>query len=205
LGASRFPEFDTPVQQAKHTVVVGGGNTAMDAARVSRRVSQGKVTLVYRRSLTELPARHEEVVHAEAEGVDFRLLNNPVEVLGDDEHRVIGIQCVRMELGEPDDSGRRRPVAVKGSEFVIDCDAVIVAIGNNPNPVLTRATPDIDLSKWGTIKADSETGATSRPGVFAGGDIVSGAATVILAMGAGKKAAKAIDEFIRQPKQTTIK
>lgn len=196
LGAAKFPDYDTPVLHSRHTVVVGGGNTAMDSCRVAKRVNRGRVTLVYRRSIDELPARKEEVHHAKAEGIEFSLLCNPTRVLGDSEHRVIGIECVRMELGEPDDSGRRKPVPQKGSEFVLDCDAVIVAIGNSPNPVLTKATPDLEVTKWGTIKADPDSGATSRRGVFAGGDIVSGAATVILAMGAGKKASAAMHDYL---------
>jgi len=196
LGAARFPEYDTPILHAKHTVVVGGGNTAMDSARVAKRLNQAKVSLVYRRSHDELPARKEEVHHAEAEGIDFNLLCNPVEVLGDSEHRVRAIRCIRMELGEPDASGRRKPVEVPGSEFEMECDAVIVAVGNAPNPILTKATPDLELTKWGTIKVDPDTNATSKPGVYAGGDIVSGAATVILAMGAGRKAARAMQEYL---------
>jgi len=196
LGADRFPEFDTPVLHAKHTVVVGGGNTAMDSARVAKRLNQARVSLVYRRSVEELPARKEEVHHAEAEGIEFNLLCNPVEVIGDENGRVKAIRCIRMELGEPDASGRRKPVEIKGSEFNLECDAVIVAVGNAPNPVLTKATPDLELTKWGTIKVDPDTNATSKRGVYAGGDIVSGAATVILAMGAGRKAASAMHEYL---------
>lgn len=203
LGADRFPEFDTPVLHAKHTVVVGGGNTAMDSARVAKRLNQAKVSLVYRRSEDELPARKEEVHHAKAEGIEMNLLCNPVEILGDGEGRVTGIRCIRMELGEPDASGRRKPVEIKGSEFEMQCDAVIVAVGNSPNPILTKATPDLEVTKWGTIKVDEATNATSKPGVYAGGDIVSGAATVILAMGAGRKAASAMHEYMLNlpPKQ----
>jgi glutamate synthase (NADPH/NADH) small chain len=199
LGANRFPEYDTPILESKHTVVVGGGNTAMDSARVAKRLSGQRVTLVYRRSLEELPARREEVHHAEAEGVELCLLANPVEVLGNADYEVCGIRCVRMVLSEPDESGRRKPVPQPGSEFVLECDAVIVAIGNSPNPILTKSTPDLELTKWGTIKADPETGATSKRGVYAGGDIVSGAATVILAMGAGKNAAQAIHAYLCAP------
>ena len=196
LGAARFPDYDTPILHAKHTVVVGGGNTAMDSARVAKRLNQAKVSLVYRRSIDELPARKEEVHHAQAEGIDFNLLCNPIEVIGDAEHRVRAIRCIRMELGEPDASGRRKPVEVAGSEFEMECDAVIVAVGNAPNPILTKATPDLELTKWGTIKVDPDTNATSKPGVYAGGDIVSGAATVILAMGAGRKAAGAMHDYL---------
>ncbi|MFZ5433146.1 MAG: NADPH-dependent glutamate synthase [Calditrichota bacterium] len=196
MGASR-EEYDTPVRHARHTAVVGGGNTAMDAARVSLRVSGNPVSLVYRRSMDEIPARKEEIHHAIEEGIDFKLLTAPVEVLGDANGQVIGLKCIQMELGEPDDSGRRSPVPIEGSEFVIDCDTVIVAIGNSPNPIIPRSTSGIEVSKWGTIKIDEATGATTRPGVYAGGDIVSGAATVILAMGAGRIAASSMDEYVR--------
>ncbi|MBU0691096.1 NADPH-dependent glutamate synthase [bacterium] len=197
MGASNFPENDTPIRDSQHTVVVGGGNTAMDSARVARRVSKAKVTLVYRRSEEELPARKEEVHHAMQEGIDFRLLNNPVEVLGNKAGEVIGIRCIKMELGEPGPDGRRRPVPMKGSEWEMECDTVIVAIGNSPNPIIPRTTPGLEVTKWGTIVADEETGKTTRDGVWAGGDIVSGAATVIRAMGAGRKAAKAINEYLQ--------
>jgi glutamate synthase (NADPH/NADH) small chain len=197
MGAMRFPEYDTPMRPSQHTVVVGGGNTAMDSARTALRLQKCRVSLVYRRSLQELPARVEEVHHAEAEGIEMHLLNNPVAILGNEQQEVTGIRCLRMELGEPDASGRRRPVEIKGSEFELECDTVIMAIGNDPNPVFTRATPGLKVSKWGTIIADEETGATSRPGVYAGGDIVSGAATVINAMGAGRKAANAMDTYVR--------
>ncbi|MCB9367415.1 MAG: NADPH-dependent glutamate synthase [Calditrichaeota bacterium] len=205
LGADKFPDFDTPVLHAKHTVVVGGGNTAMDSARVAKRLNKEKVSLVYRRSHDELPARREEVHHAEAEGIEFNLLCNPIEIIGDEHYRVKAIRCIRMQLGEPDASGRRRPEPIPGSEFELECDVVIVAVGNAPNPILTKATPEIKLSKWGTINVDPETCATSMPGVYAGGDIVSGAATVILAMGAGRKAANAMHEYLMNlpPKQAT--
>ncbi len=196
MGAYNFPEFDTPIRPSKHTVVVGGGNTAMDSARTALRMQKCKVSLVYRRSEQELPARREEVHHAKAEGINMDLLTNPVAILGNADSEVVGIRCQRMELGEPDASGRRKPVAIKGSEFDMECDTVIMAIGNEPNPVFIRATPGIEVSKWGTIVADPETGATSRLGVFAGGDIVSGAATVINAMGAGKIAAAAMHEYL---------
>ncbi|HEY3296848.1 MAG TPA: NADPH-dependent glutamate synthase [bacterium] len=197
LGASKFPDYDTPIRKARHTVVVGGGNTAMDSARVSLRVTGNHVTLAYRRSMDEIPARKEEIHHAIEEGVDFQLLTAPVEVVGDDKGQCIGLKCIRMELGEPDASGRRSPVPVEGSEFVFDCDTVIVAIGNSPNPIIPRSTQGIEVTKRGTIKIEDATGATTRPGVYAGGDIVSGAATVILAMGAGKTAAKYMDEYMR--------
>jgi glutamate synthase (NADPH/NADH) small chain len=196
MGASRGAN-DTPVRMAKHTVVVGGGNTAMDAARVSLRVSGNPVTLVYRRSMDEIPARKEEIHHAIEEGIKFDLLVAPLEVQGNEGGQVTGLKCIRMQLGEPDASGRRSPVPVEGSEFVIACDTVIVAIGNSPNPIIPRTTPGIEVSKWGTIKINEETGATTRAGVYAGGDIVSGAATVILAMGAGRTAANAMDQYLR--------
>lgn len=204
LGADKFPDYDTPVLHAKHTVVVGGGNTAMDSARVAKRLNKAKVSLVYRRSIDELPARREEVHHAQAEGIEFNLLCNPIEVIGDDQYRVKAIRCIRMELGEPDASGRRKPVPIEGSEFELECDAVIVAVGNAPNPILTKATPNLELTKWGTIKVDPDTCATSVPGVYAGGDIVSGAATVILAMGAGRRAANAMHDYLMSlpPKQS---
>lgn len=196
MGANSFPANDTPIRDSRHTVVVGGGNTAMDSARVALRVTNAKVTLVYRRSEEELPARKEEIHHAMEEGIDFRLLNNPVDVLGNETGEVVGIRCVKMELGEPDASGRRRPVPMKGSEWEMECDTVIVAIGNSPNPIIPRNTPGLEVTKWGTVVADETTGATSRQGVYAGGDIVSGAATVIRAMGAGRGAAKAMHEYL---------
>ena len=197
MGASSFPQFDTPIRPSKHTVVVGGGNTAMDSARTALRLQKCKVSLVYRRSMEELPARREEIHHAAAEGIDLQLLTNPIAILGNEESEVTGIRCQRMELGEPDASGRRKPVAIKGSDFEMGCDTVIMAIGNDPNPVFTRATPGLEVSKWGTIVADPATGATSRPGVYAGGDIVSGAATVINAMGAGRIAATAMHAYLQ--------
>jgi glutamate synthase (NADPH/NADH) small chain len=196
MRAYEFPEFDTPIIRAARVVVVGGGNVAMDAVRTAKRLGATKATLVYRRSRIEMPARAEEVQHAEEEGIIFKLLCNPTRVLGTPDGWVRGVECVRMELGEPDDSGRRRPVTVPGSEFVIDCDVVIPAIGTRANPLLTATTPDLKLNKWGYIEVD-ETGATSKPGVFAGGDIVRGSATVILAMGDGKRAAATIDKFVR--------
>ncbi len=187
---------DTPVMRPRKVAVVGGGNVAMDAARCALRLGADEVSIVYRRSEAELPARAEEVEHAKEEGVVFRLLTNPVRILGDGNMFVSGIECVRMELGEPDASGRRRPVTVEGSEFTIDCDCVIMAIGTSPNPLIRTTTPGLDCERWGGIRAD-DAGATSREGVFAGGDAVTGAATVILAMGAGKTAAAAIDEYIK--------
>ena len=187
---------DTPIEHAKRVAVVGGGNVAMDAARCAKRLGAEEVSIVYRRSEKELPARAEEVEHAKEEGIVFRLLNNPTQILGDDQGNVRGMECVRMELGEPDASGRRRPVEVPGSEFVLDVDCVIMSIGTSPNPLIKSTTKGLETQKWGGIIVEEETGLTSREGVYAGGDAVTGAATVILAMGAGKTAAKAIDEHI---------
>jgi glutamate synthase (NADPH/NADH) small chain len=197
MKAYRFPEYDTPIKIGRRVVVVGGGNVAMDSLRTALRLGAEQVTCVYRRSRKEMPAREEEIENAEEEGIDFQLLTNPVRILGNDQGWVTGMECIRMELGEPDDSGRRRPVPVKGSEFTIEVDQVIVAIGQGANPLVASTTEGLETNKWGYIVADPETGATSKPGVYAGGDIVTGAATVILAMGAGRAAAKAIDEYLR--------
>ena len=196
MKAYLFPEYDTPVRVGSKVAVIGGGNVAMDAARVSKRMGAENVYLIYRRSRAEMPARAEEAHHAEEEEIDFRLLTAPVRVIGDENGWVKGIECVKMELGEPDASGRRRPVEVKGSNHIIDVDVIVVAIGQGPNPILTSTTEGLKLRKTGNIEADTETGRTSRKGVFAGGDIVTGAATVILAMGAGRKAAASIDEYL---------
>ena len=187
---------DTPIKHSKAVAVVGGGNVAMDAARCAKRLGAEKVYIVYRRSEAELPARKEEVEHAKEEGIDFKLLNNPVEILGGEDRFVSGIKCIRMELGEPDASGRRRPVEIPGSEFVLDVDCVIMAIGTSPNPLIKNTTEGLETNKKGCIVAEEETGKTSKDMVYAGGDAVTGAATVILAMGAGKTAAKAIDEAL---------
>ena len=187
----------TPIERAKRVAVVGGGNVAMDAARCAKRLGADEVTIVYRRSMEELPARAEEVEHAKEEGIEFRLLCNPVEILPDENKMAGGIKCVEMELGEPDESGRRRPVVKQGSEFTIDVDCVIMAIGTSPNPLIKSTTKGLETQKWGGIIADDVTGLTSREGVYAGGDAVTGAATVILAMGAGKNAAAAMDEYLR--------
>ena len=189
-------ESPTPILHARKVAVVGGGNVAMDAARSAMRLGAETVYVVYRRSEEELPARREEFEHAKEEGVDFRLLNNPTEILADENGAVRGMTCIRMELGEPDASGRRRPVEVPGSEFTLDVDCVIIAIGTSPNPLLTSTTKGLDTQRWGGIIAD-DTGLTSREGIYAGGDAVTGAATVILAMGAGKTAAAAIDRYIQ--------
>ncbi|MBE7045667.1 MAG: NADPH-dependent glutamate synthase [Ruminococcaceae bacterium] len=188
----------TPILHAKKVAVVGGGNVAMDAARCALRLGAEEVSIVYRRSAEELPARAEEVEHAKEEGVTFRLLTNPVEILGDEHKFVTGLKCVEMELGEPDASGRRSPVVKENSDFVLDVDCVIMSIGTSPNPLIKSTTKGLETQKWGGIVIDEETGLTSRPGVYAGGDAVTGAATVILAMGAGKTAAKAIDEYLQK-------
>lgn len=196
MRAYMFPKWHTPIHVGKRVAVVGAGNVAMDAARTALRLGAEEVHIVYRRSEAEMPARNEEIEHAREEGIKFSLLTNPVEVIGDDKGWVTGLKCVRMELGEPDDSGRRRPVPVPDSEFTFPVDVVVVAVGQGPNPLIPRTTKGLSTSKWGNIIAD-EVGATSIPGVFAGGDVVTGAATVIKAMGAGKIAAEAIDEYIR--------
>ena len=189
-------EYDTPIYVGKRVVVVGGGNVAMDAVRTAKRLG-AEATIVYRRSETELPARVEEGHHAKEEGIEFRMLTNPTRILGDEKGWVTGINCVEMELGEPDASGRRSPIEVANSDFEIACDVVIMALGTSPNPLIASTTANLDTTRRGCIVAD-EAGQTSRPGVFAGGDAVTGAATVILAMGAGRKAAKAIDEYLRK-------
>ena len=191
------PGSDTPIEHAKRVAVVGGGNVAMDAARCAKRLGAEEVFIVYRRSETELPARAEEGAHAKEEGIVFHLLNNPTQILGDENGNVKGMECIRMELGEPDASGRRRPVEVPGSEFTLDVDCVIMAIGTSPNPLIKSTTQGLETQKWGGIIVNEETGLTSREGVYAGGDAVTGAATVILAMGAGKTAATAIDQYIQ--------
>lgn len=196
MKAYRFPEYDTPIVKGKHVAVLGGGNVAMDSARTAMRLGADHVYLVYRRSRVEMPARNEEIHHAEEEGIEFHLLTNPIRHIGDDKGWVVGMECLKMELGEPDDSGRRRPVPIKGSEFVLDVDTVVVAIGAGANPIVQDTTPGLETNKWNYIQADESTGQTSREGVFAGGDIVTGAATVILAMGAGRMAADAIHKYV---------
>ena len=187
----------TPIQHAKKVAVVGGGNVAMDAARSAKRLGAEEVYIVYRRGMEELPARKEEVEHAEEEGIIFKTLHNPVEILGNEDGLVSGMKCVEMELGEPDESGRRRPIVKEGSEFVLDVDSVIMSIGTSPNPLIRSTTPGLDANNRGCLITKDEKGETTREGVYAGGDAVTGAATVILAMGAGKEAAKAIDEYIK--------
>ena len=190
-------DSQTPIMHAKRVAVVGGGNVAMDAARCAKRLGAEDVYIVYRRSMDEMPARREEVEHAEEEGIIFKTLNNPVEILGNEQNFVNGIKCVRMELGEPDESGRRSPVEIKDSEYVLDVDAVIMSIGTSPNPLIRSTTEGLDTDRRGCIITKDESGLTSRAGVYAGGDAVTGAATVILAMGAGKSSAKAIDEYLK--------
>lgn len=197
LMKAYLPDSDTPVKKSKKVAVVGGGNVAMDAARSALRLGAEEVYIVYRRSLEELPARKEEVEHAKEEGVRFLLLTNPTEILGDENGFVRGMRCVEMELGEPDASGRRRPQEKMNSAFELECDCVIMSIGTSPNPLIKSTTAGLDTQKWGGIIADEETGLTSIEGVYAGGDAVTGAATVILAMGAGKNAANAIDEYLQ--------
>ncbi len=194
----RFPEFDTPLKRAARVAVFGGGNVAMDAARTALRLGADEVHIVYRRSRVELPARIEEVENAEEEGVHFDFLTLPVRLIGNEQSWLSEIECLRMELGEPDESGRRRPVPVKGSEFRIPATAAICAIGNSPNPLIAMTTPGLAIGKKGNIVAEEATGATSRPRVWAGGDVVTGAATVISAMGAGRRAAAAMDEALSE-------
>ena len=198
LMKSYKEDSKTPIKRGKNVAVVGGGNVAMDAARCAKRLGAENVYIVYRRSEKELPARFEEVEHAEEEGITFKTLTNPIEILGDESGNVVGIICTEMELGEPDESGRRSPVVKENSNFKIDVDTVIMAIGTSPNPLISSTTKGLEINKRGCIVTKSEYGETSRDGVFAGGDTVTGAATVILAMGAGKNAAKAIDEYIKK-------
>lgn len=199
MKAYLFPEYDTPIVSSKTVVVIGGGNVAMDSARTALRLGADEVHIIYRRSREEMPARDEEIHHAEEEGIIFDLLTNPVRYIGDEQSKVVAVECLKMELGEPDDSGRRRPVPIKGSEYKMDVDTVIVAIGNGPNPLVPDTTPDLEVNRKGNIVADLRTCKTSKRGVFAGGDIVRGAATVILAMGDGKMAARSIDAYLKDP------
>ena len=196
MKAYLFPEYDTPIALGKNVAVIGGGNVAMDSARTALRLGAENVHIVYRRSKTELPARAEEVHHAEEEGVQFKFLTAPIRCIGNEDGWVVGMECIQMELGEPDDSGRRRPVPIEGSNFTLDVDLAVVAIGTGANPIITGAVPNLELNKWGYIVADEATGKTSREGVYAGGDIVTGAATVILAMGAGRNSSQAIHQYL---------
>ncbi len=197
LMKAYLPNSTTPIKKSEKVAVVGGGNVAMDAARCAKRLGAKEVYIVYRRGMQELPARHEEVEHAQEEGIIFKTLCNPIEVLGDENGNVSGMRCVEMELGEPDASGRRRPIVKEGSEFVLDVDTMIMSIGTSPNPLIRNTTPGLETNRHGCIVVQNDDGLTSREGVYAGGDAVTGAATVILAMGAGKNAAKAIDEYIQ--------
>jgi len=196
MKAYKFPEYDTPIKIGKLITVIGGGNVALDSARVAIRLGAEKVIVVYRRSEAEMPARKEEYHHAVEEGIEFQFLSNPVRFLGDHDGVVNKIEVIKMKLGEPDASGRPRPIPIENSEFLIKCDTVIIAIGANANPILTKSIPELKLTKWGYIEAD-ENGKTNLEGIFAGGDIVTGSATVISAMGAGRQAAKAMNEYLR--------
>jgi glutamate synthase (NADPH/NADH) small chain len=196
MKAYRYPEYDTPIIRGKNVVTLGAGNVAMDSARTALRLGAEKSRIVYRRSRTEVPARSAEVHHAEEEGVEFFFLAAPTKFIGDEKGRVIGMECLKMELGEPDESGRRRPVAMDGSEFELECDLVIVAVGTGANPLLTQSTEGLELNKWGYVKVDEKTNKTNKKGVWAGGDIVTGSATVILAMGAGRIAANSIHDYL---------
>ena len=196
MKAYLYPQVDTPIPKGKNVVVLGGGNVAMDAARTAMRLGADSSKIVYRRSREEMPARVAEVHHAEEEGIEFHLLTNPTRFIGNEKGRLIGMECLKMELGEPDASGRRRPVPVEGSEYRLDCDLVIVAVGSGANPLLTQSDADMELNKWGYIVADPKTGKTTKKGVWAGGDIVTGAATVILAMGAGRIAADSMHDYL---------
>ena len=197
MKAYLFPEYDTPIKKSQKIVIIGGGNVAMDSARCALRLGAEQVYIVYRRSREELPARAEEVENAEEEGIIFKFLTNPKQFLGNDEYWVTGMECYEMELGEPDDSGRRRPVVKEGSEFIIDIDTAVIALGTSPNPLIPSTTPGLEITGKGTVVAEEETGKTVKDKVWAGGDLVTGAATVISAMGAGKRAAAAIDAYLR--------
>lgn len=205
MRAFEFPTYDTPIIHGKNVAVLGGGNTAMDSVRTALRLGADNAYIVYRRSEVEMPARIEEIHHAKQEGVQFHLLTTPIKFNGDESGKVISMECLRMELGEPDDSGRRRPVPIEGSNFILDVDLVVVAIGNSSNPLIPRTTPGLETNRWGNIIVNEETMQTSREGVYAGGDIVTGGATVILAAGAGKKAARAIHKYLMDKKGASSK
>ncbi|MFQ5428168.1 MAG: NADPH-dependent glutamate synthase [Thermodesulfobacteriota bacterium] len=197
MKAYLFPDYDTPILLGRHMAVFGAGNTAMDAARTALRLGPEQVSIVYRRSREEMPARQEEIHHGEEEGLKFQLLTNPKRFIGDHDGKLTSVECVKMELGEPDESGRRRPVEIKGSEFILECDIAIISVGNDVNPLVPDSTPDMRITKWGTIIIDQDTGRTNKKGVFAGGDIVRGGATVILAMGDARRAANSMHEFLK--------
>jgi glutamate synthase (NADPH/NADH) small chain len=198
MKAYLFPQYKTPIVKGKRVVTVGGGNVAMDCARTALRLGADKSIILYRRSRQEMPARDEEIHHAEQEGIIFKLLSTPAAFHGDERNWLKEVECIRMELGEPDDSGRRRPVPIPDANYMMPADVAVIAIGNSPNPLIPNTTPDIETGKWGNIMTDLETGKTSKPGVFAGGDVATGAATVILAMGAGKVAARNIHEYVME-------
>jgi glutamate synthase (NADPH/NADH) small chain len=197
MKAYLFPEYKTPVIRGRSVATIGGGNVAMDAARTALRLGAERSYIIYRRSKAEMPARNEEIEHAEEEGIIFKFLTLPIRYIPDEDGHVRAAECLRMKLGEPDDSGRRRPVPIEGSEFQIPIDVVVCAIGNSPNPLVPRTTPGLETTRWGTLVTDEETGRTTKKGVFAGGDIVTGAATVILAMGAGRIAARSIEDYLK--------
>ncbi|MBW1937441.1 MAG: NADPH-dependent glutamate synthase [Deltaproteobacteria bacterium] len=196
MKAYLFPEYDTPLARGKNVVVFGAGNVTMDSARTAMRLGADRVRIVYRRSRDEMPARSAEIHHAEEEGIEFSLLTAPIRFLGDENARLTGVECLQMKLGEPDESGRRRPIPIEGSEFKLECDLAVIAVGAGANPLLTKSTEDLKVNKWGYIVADPETGKTMKKGVWAGGDIVTGQATVILAMGAGRKASDSIHQYL---------
>jgi glutamate synthase (NADPH/NADH) small chain len=196
MRAYDFPEYDTPVFPGSRAAVLGGGNVAMDSVRTAKRLGAEMAAIVYRRSRVEMPARVEEVHHAEEEGIEFHFLTTPTRFIGDENHKVKAMECLRMELGEPDASGRRRPVPIEGSEFIMDVDLVVVSIGNSPNPLITQTTPELAVGKWGNVEVDWDTMATSMKGVYAGGDIVRGGATVILAMGDARVAAASMHQYL---------
>ena len=196
MKAYRFPEYDTPIARGKDVAVFGAGNVAMDSARTAMRLGADRVRIIYRRSRAEMPARIAEIHHAEEEGIEFYFLTAPTRFLGNEKGRVTGMECIRMELGEPDESGRRRPIPIEGSKFKLACDLAVIAVGAGANPLLTKSTEGLKLNKWGYIVADPETGKTTKKAVWAGGDIVTGAATVILAMGAGRKASDSIHDYL---------
>ena len=198
MKAYAFPEYDTPVFLGKKAAVIGGGNVAMDSVRTAKRLGAERAIIVYRRSRTEMPARIEEIHHAEEEGIEFQLLTTPIRYFGDEHGRLRAMECQKMDLGEPDASGRRRPVPIEGSEYTMEVDLVVCAIGQSPNPIITRAMPELKVGKWGNVEVDWNTMATSLPGVYAGGDIIRGGATVILAMGDGRIAAAEMDKFLRR-------
>ena len=197
MKAYKYPDYTTPVRVGKKVAVIGAGNVAMDSARSGLRLGAEEVTVVYRRSRKEMPAREEEIENAEEEGINMQFLTAPIRFIGDENGFLKAMECIKMELGEPDSSGRRRPIPIEGSEYIMDVDTAVMAIGQSPNPVVRQSEPDLKTTKWGGIIVDEETGATSIPGIYAGGDAVTGAATVITAMGAARKAAYAIDSYIR--------